>query len=129
MGTRVEGGLKAAQKNTANEPGFYKRIGAIGGRNGHIGGFNDPEVAHRAGVLGGRKSHRGPRNKAYNEEATCNSEKMDSRKPGSTSKAQTSKCSDCKREVPTDMLDDMGLCPDCPRSSSSMTAEELARAF
>jgi len=37
-GTKL-GGQKAALKNLANEPDFYKRIGTIGGRNGRSGGF------------------------------------------------------------------------------------------
>lgn len=37
-GTKL-GGLKAAKKNLENDPNFYRRIGAIGGRNGTTGGF------------------------------------------------------------------------------------------
>lgn len=39
MAGTIEGGRKAAQKNLANDPNFYRRIGAIGGKNGHTGGF------------------------------------------------------------------------------------------
>jgi hypothetical protein len=40
MSGNVEGGLKAAQKNKARHGSdFYKRIGAVGGRNGTGGGF------------------------------------------------------------------------------------------
>lgn len=57
-GTR-EGGLKAAKKNLANDPNFYRRIGAIGGRNGKTGGFAaNPELARWAGAKGGRISRR-----------------------------------------------------------------------
>jgi uncharacterized protein len=60
-GTRA-GGLKAAQKNLSREPGFYERIGRIGGRNGHTGGFaSNPDLARVAGAKGGRISRRGPR--------------------------------------------------------------------
>jgi len=37
-GTR-QGGLRAAAKNIANDPLFYVNIGALGGRNGHTGGY------------------------------------------------------------------------------------------
>ena len=57
-GTRA-GGLKAAAKNKANNPNFYKEIGKKGGQNGRTGGFyNDPERAKACGAKGG-KSHRG----------------------------------------------------------------------
>lgn len=57
-GTKI-GGLKAAQKNLARDPDFYKRIGARGGRNGHTGGFAaNPELARVAGAKGGRTSRR-----------------------------------------------------------------------
>lgn len=60
-GTKA-GGLKAAQKNLAREPGFYQRIGRIGGRNGTTGGFaSNPELAKLAGAKGGRISRRGPK--------------------------------------------------------------------
>lgn len=43
---------------------FYKRIGAIGGQNGHTGGFfADRELARRAGRIGGMRSKRGPSKK------------------------------------------------------------------
>jgi uncharacterized protein len=58
-GTKA-GGLKAKERNLANDPDFYKKIGAIGGRNGNRGGFaSDPELARRAGKIGGLKSRRG----------------------------------------------------------------------
>lgn len=58
-GTKA-GGKKAAQKNIAREPGFYARIGAIGGKNGTTGGFAaNRELARIAGAKGGRKSRRG----------------------------------------------------------------------
>lgn len=57
-GTKI-GGQKAAAKNLANDPEFYKRIGSIGGRNGNTGGFAaNPELARRAGAKGGRISRR-----------------------------------------------------------------------
>ncbi len=37
-GTRA-GGLRAAAKNIENDPNFYARIGAIGGKNSNTGGF------------------------------------------------------------------------------------------
>lgn len=67
-GTR-EGGLKAAAKNKANDPNFYRDIGRIGGANGHSGGFasetvgSDGLTGHQraviAGAKGGRISKRG----------------------------------------------------------------------
>lgn len=57
-GTRI-GGLKAAAKNTAKDPDFYSRIGSVGGKNGHTGGFYaDRELARRAGAKGGSVSKR-----------------------------------------------------------------------
>ncbi len=57
-GTKI-GGLKAAAKNLAKDPQFYAKIGAIGGRNGHTGGFaTNPELARTAGAKGGRISKR-----------------------------------------------------------------------
>ena len=58
-GTKA-GGMKAAATNKAKYgDGFYARIGAKGGRNGHTGGFAaNPELAKLAGAKGGRKSRR-----------------------------------------------------------------------
>lgn len=57
-GNRI-GGLKAAAKNLANNPNFYRDIGRIGGRNGRTGGFAaNPELAKIAGRKGGLKSRR-----------------------------------------------------------------------
>lgn len=65
MSGTKEGGRKARDKNIANDPDFYKRIGSIGGRNGNTGGFADRELASRAGRIGGLKSRRrGPSKKA-----------------------------------------------------------------
>lgn len=59
-GTKL-GGLKASRSNKEKYgKDFYKRIGAIGGRNGHTGGFaSNPELARLAGAKGGRISRRG----------------------------------------------------------------------
>ena len=39
---------------------FYMRIGAMGGKLGHTGGFAaNPELARIAGAKGGKKSKRG----------------------------------------------------------------------
>ncbi len=60
MAGTIEGGRKAAAKNMKNDPDFYKRIGSIGGKNGHTGGFTaNPELAKIAGAKGGRISRRG----------------------------------------------------------------------
>lgn len=58
-GTRI-GGQKARKTNLERHgEDFYKRIGAIGGRNGHTGGFAaNPELARIAGAKGGKISRR-----------------------------------------------------------------------
>lgn len=59
-GTKL-GAAKARETNYAKHGrDFYARIGAMGGKNGHTGGFAaNPELASRAGAIGGRKSRRG----------------------------------------------------------------------
>jgi general stress protein YciG len=39
MAGTITGGKKAAAKNLANDPDFYKKIGARGGARGNTGGF------------------------------------------------------------------------------------------
>lgn len=59
MSGTLTGGKKAALKNLANNPNFYKDIGKKGGQNGNTGGFAaNPELARIAGAKGGRKSRR-----------------------------------------------------------------------
>ena len=55
------GGKKASETNRKlHGKDFYARIGSIGGRNGHTGGFaSNPELARKAGAKGGRSSARG----------------------------------------------------------------------
>ena len=62
MAGTKEGGRKAAATNKLRHgEGFYARIGAKGGRNGHTGGFaSNPELARIAGRKGSLKSRRGP---------------------------------------------------------------------
>lgn len=66
MSGTKSGGQKAAKTNIRlHGKDFYKRIGAIGGRNGkgpnYTGGFAaNPELARIAGRKGGAKSRRGP---------------------------------------------------------------------
>ena len=59
-GTKA-GAKKAAQTNRERYgDDFYKRIGRIGGTNGHTGGFAaNPELARIAGTKGGMISRRG----------------------------------------------------------------------
>lgn len=59
-GTKA-GGIKAAKTNKQRHgKDFFKRIGKIGGRNGHTGGFAaNPEFAKICGAKGGRISRRG----------------------------------------------------------------------
>lgn len=58
----LTGGLKAVATNKARYgEDHYSRIGRIGGRLGHGGGFAaNPELARIAGAKGGKKSRRGP---------------------------------------------------------------------
>ena len=65
MAGTVEGGRKAREANLKRYgKDFYKRIGKIGGQNGHTGGFAaNPELAKIAGSKGGRMSKRGPAKK------------------------------------------------------------------
>lgn len=55
------GGIKTAKtikEKYGND--WYKRIGAIGGHNGHTGGFaSNPALARLAGKKGGKISKRG----------------------------------------------------------------------
>ena len=62
MAGTKEGAIKAAATNKARHgSNFYKEIGAMGGRNGHTGGFAaNPALARIAGAKGGRISRRGP---------------------------------------------------------------------
>ena len=68
-GTKA-GGIKAAATNKKrNGEDFFKRIGAIGGRNGHTGGFaSSHELAVEAGRKGGRVSKRGKAKKDEDED-------------------------------------------------------------
>ncbi len=56
----LQGGKKAAQTNMKlHGADFYKRIGALGGKNGNTGGFAaNPKLASIAGTKGGRISRR-----------------------------------------------------------------------
>ena len=58
-GTKA-GGLKARETNLKKHgKDFYKKIGSLGGRNGHTGGFAaNPALARIAGARGGRISRR-----------------------------------------------------------------------
>ncbi len=60
MSGSVTGGLKAAAVNKKRDPDFYRKIGAIGGRNGRTGGFaSNSKLAKLAGARGGHLSKRG----------------------------------------------------------------------
>ena len=69
MAGTIEGGRNARETNIRRYgPGFYARIGARGGHNGHTGGFawmkeHDPKRLSSLGSRGGRRSHRGPAKK------------------------------------------------------------------
>jgi len=59
-GTKT-GGLKARETNKRlYGEDFYTRIGMVGGKNGHTGGFYaNRELAKSAGAIGGAISRRG----------------------------------------------------------------------
>lgn len=60
MGGSKIGGIKA--RNTCYKKygkNFYRDIGRIGGKLGHVGGFNNHDLAVSAGRLGGSISRRG----------------------------------------------------------------------
>ena len=61
MSGTKDGGQKAAATNKAKYgKDFYARIGAMGGKMGHTGGFYaNRELAREAGARGGRISRRG----------------------------------------------------------------------
>lgn len=61
MAGTKEGGAKAVETVKARHGAdFYARIGRLGGRNGHTGGFAaNHELAKIAGAIGGKKSKRG----------------------------------------------------------------------
>ena len=60
MAGTKNGGKAAAKTNkTKYGPDFYARIGAMGGKKGHTGGFfKNRELARLAGARGGRISRR-----------------------------------------------------------------------
>lgn len=59
MAGTKEGGQKAAAKNLAKNPDFFKEIGSIGGSRGTTGGFYaNRELAREAGRKGGQISRR-----------------------------------------------------------------------
>jgi general stress protein YciG len=68
MAGNKAGGKKAAAKNIAKDPNFYKNIGRVGGQRGTSGGFasqvtgddglTGAERARIAGAKGGRISRR-----------------------------------------------------------------------
>lgn len=58
-----DGAIKAVETvKKKHGKDFYAKIGAMGGKNGHTGGFCDIELARRAGKIGGRRSRRGIKN-------------------------------------------------------------------
>lgn len=61
MGGTASGGAKAAETNKKRYGSdFYVKLGSLGGKAGHTGGFYaNRELASRAGRIGGLKSRRG----------------------------------------------------------------------
>lgn len=72
MSGTLDGGLKAAKTNYQKHGSdFYRRIGAMGGRNGHTGGFASEKVGkdgltgrQRASLVGKDGGHNGKRGPA-----------------------------------------------------------------
>jgi hypothetical protein len=60
MAGTTKGGQRAAEKNKKRYgKDFYAKIGAMGGKKGHTGGFAaNRELARIAGARGGRVSRR-----------------------------------------------------------------------
>ena len=62
MAGTAQGGRIAAEKNKKKDPDFYKRIGAMGGRASHTGGFAAGRAGRKRasvyGAIGGSKSRR-----------------------------------------------------------------------
>jgi general stress protein YciG len=59
MAGNKTGGKLAAKKNLERDPDFYAKIGAMGGKKGHTGGFfANRDLARVAGQKGGRISRR-----------------------------------------------------------------------
>lgn len=59
-GTKTGGIKSSATNKRLHGEDFYQRIGAIGGKNGHTGGFaSNRELAREAGRKGGKASRRG----------------------------------------------------------------------
>ena len=72
MAGTESGGKEAAKTNKKKYgPDFYARIGAMGGRKGHTGGFaagkEGRERARKFGAIGGRLSRRGRASERTNE--------------------------------------------------------------
>lgn len=67
MSGTVAGGRKVSQAIKERDPDFYKRIGSIGGKNGHTGGFAamTPEKRAECGRKGGRISRKPKATTAY----------------------------------------------------------------
>ena len=58
-GTKAGGKAAAATNKAKHGADFYARIGAMGGKKGHTGGFDaNRELARVAGARGGRISRR-----------------------------------------------------------------------
>lgn len=58
-GTQTGGKAAASTNKTKYGKDFYARIGAMGGKNGHTGGFYaNRDLARAAGAKGGRISRR-----------------------------------------------------------------------
>lgn len=59
-GTKKGGALAAKTNRAKYGKDFYARIGAMGGKMGHTGGFYaNRDLARKAGAKGGRISRRG----------------------------------------------------------------------
>jgi uncharacterized protein len=63
MAGNKAGGIKTREANLAKDPDYYRKMGAIGGKNSSTGGFAQGEAgrerARQAGSVGGKKSKPG----------------------------------------------------------------------
>ena len=77
-GTKI-GGAKARETNLSKYgKDFYKRIGKIGGQNGHTGGFaSNRALARIAGAKGGRISRRAGVKNGQGKSSTADIDKIE----------------------------------------------------
>lgn len=136
MAGTAAGGIKARERNLANNPNHYREIGAKGGHKSRTGGFASKKIgadgltgrqrASVVGVIGGRIGGKvSSKRKGVEWNQDQNSASL-----RSTTKDRPSEkvaCASCGKPSSRRELDEYGLCAYCPvRSESGKTADELA---